>query len=151
MFEKAVALSPGEAIVMGNLADGYRLSGNKEKAQESYERAIGLAYKQLRVNPRDTTIVGSLALYYAKKGDPRQAKDFIKKARAIDHQDVYLIYISAVVDTIDNHPAEAVKELTEALEKGFSASDVELEPEFLALTSRPDYQAMMKRFTSKKH
>jgi serine/threonine protein kinase/tetratricopeptide (TPR) repeat protein len=151
MFEKAVALSPGEAIVMGNLADGYRLSGNKEKAQESYEKAIGLAYKQLRVNPRDTTIVGSLALYYAKKGDPRQAKDFIKKARAIDHQDVYLIYISAVVDTIDNHPAEAVKELTEALEKGFSASDVELEPEFLALTSRPDYQAMMKRFTSKRH
>jgi serine/threonine-protein kinase len=151
MFEKAVAMSPEDETVMGNLADGYRLSGNKEKAQATYEKAIGLAYKQLRVNPRDANVVGQLALYYAKKGDPQQAKDFIKKARAIDRSNVYLIYIAAVVDTIDNHPADAVKELTAALEKGFSPSDVELEPEFLTLAPRPDFQAMMKRFTSKKH
>ena len=150
MFEKAVAMSPEDETVMGNLADGYRLSGNKEKAQATYEKAIGLAYKQLRVNPRDANVVGQLALYYAKKGDPQQAKDFIKKARAIDRSNVYLIYIAAVVDTIDNHPEEAVKELTAALEKGFSPSDVELEPEFLTLAARPDFQAMMKRFTSKK-
>jgi tetratricopeptide (TPR) repeat protein len=135
---------------MGNLADGYRLSGYKDKAQATYEKAIGLAYKQLRVNPRDANVVGQLALYYAKKGDPQQARDFIKKARAIDRSNVYLIYIAAVVDMIDNHPEEAVKELTAALEKGFSPSDVELEPEFLALATRPDFQAMMKRFTSKK-
>jgi serine/threonine protein kinase/tetratricopeptide (TPR) repeat protein len=151
MFEKAVAMSPEDETLMGNLADGYRLSGNKEMAQATYEKAIGLAYKQLRVNPRDANVVGQLALYYAKKGDPQQAKDFIKKARAIDRSNVYLIYIAAVVDTIDNHPADAVKELSVALEKGFSPSDVELEPEFLTLTARPDFQAMMKRFTSKKH
>jgi len=151
MFEKAVAMSPEDETLVGNLADGYRLTGNKEKAQATYEKAIGLAYKQLRVNPRDANVVGQLALYYAKKGDPQQAKDFIKKARAIDRSNVYLIYIAAVVDTIDNHPADAVKELSVALEKGFSPSDVELEPEFLTLTARPDFQAMMKRFTSKKH
>src|SRR6266850_1029601 len=149
MFEKAVAMSPEDETVMGNLADGYRLSGNKEKAQATYEKAIGLAYKQLRVNPRDANVVGQLALYYAKKGDPQQAKDFIKKARAIDRSNVYLIYIAAVVDTIDNHPEEAVKELTAALEKGFSPSDVVLEPEFAPLASRADFQAMMKRFAAK--
>jgi eukaryotic-like serine/threonine-protein kinase len=150
MFEKAVAMSPDDETLTGNLADGYRLTGNKEKAQATYEKAIGLAYKELRVNPRNANVVGSLALYYAKKGDPQQAKEFVKKARAIDRSNVYLIYIAAVVDTINNQPADAVKELTAALEKGFSPGDVAVDPEFGPLQSRADFQSMMKRFTSKK-
>jgi eukaryotic-like serine/threonine-protein kinase len=151
IFEKAVEMSPEDQSFMGNLADGYRWAGNKDKAQATYEKAISLAYKQLRVNPRDANVAGLLALYYAKKGDPQKAKSFIQKARAIDHSDVYLIYIAAVVDTIGNQPADAVKELTMALEKGFSPGDVTVEPEFTPLQSRPDFQLMMKRFTSKKH
>jgi len=150
MFEKAVAMSPEDETLTGNLADGYRLAGDRVKAQATYEKAISLAYKELRVNPRNADVVGSLALYYAKKGDPQQAKEFVKKARAIDRSDVYLIYIAAVVDTIDNQPADAVKELTMALEKGFSPGNVAVDPEFAPLESRPDFQALMKRFTSKK-
>jgi hypothetical protein len=85
-----------------------------------------------------------------EKGDPQQAKQFIKKARAIDRSNVYLNYIAAVVDTIGSQPADAVKELTIALEKGFSLSDVEVEPEFGPLQSRPDYQSMLKRSAAKK-
>ena len=146
MFEKAVQLNPEDGTLMGNLADGYRLAGNKQKAEEAYAKAINLAYKQLRVNPRDTQAVGQLALYYAKKGDPQQAQEFVKKARAIDRQDVYLIYIAAVVDTIAGRQQDAVKDLSTALEKGFSVSDVEVEPEFVPLASRPDYQALLKRY-----
>ena len=150
MFEKAVQLNPEDGTLMGNLADGYRLAGSTEKAQATYEKAIMLAYKQLRGNPRDTQAMGQLALYYAKKGDPRQAADFVKKARAIDRQDVYLIYIDAVVDTIAGKQADAVKELSTALEKGFSVNDVEVEPEFAPLTSRSDFQALIRKFSQKK-
>lgn len=150
LFEKAVEMSPEDQSFMGNLADGYRWAGDKDKAQATYEKAISLAYKQLRVNPRDANVAGQLALYYAKKGDPQQANDFVKKARAIDRSNVYLIYIAAVVDTIAAQPADAVKELTMALEKGFSPADVAVEPEFAPLESRPDFQSMMKRFAAKK-
>jgi tetratricopeptide (TPR) repeat protein/TolB-like protein/predicted Ser/Thr protein kinase len=150
MFEKAVEMSPEDETNMGNLADGYRLTGNRDKAQATYDKAISLAYQALRVNPRDASVVGNLALYYAKRGDPQQAKVFIKKARALDRSNVYLIYIEALVDTIDNRPEDAVKELTVALEKGFSPGDVEVEPEFAPIRSRPDFQAMMKRFAAKK-
>jgi serine/threonine protein kinase/tetratricopeptide (TPR) repeat protein len=150
LFEKAVEMSPEDQSFMGNLADGYRWAGNKDRAQATYEKAISLAYKQLRVNPRDANVAGQLALYYAKKGDAQQAKDFVKKARAIDHSNVYLIYIAAVVDTIGGQPAEAVKDLTMALDKGFSPADVAVEPEFAPLESRPDFQSMMKRFAAKK-
>jgi tetratricopeptide (TPR) repeat protein len=150
MFEKAVEMSPEDANCMGNLADGYRLAGDKQKAQATYEKAINLAYKELRVNPRDASVAGNLALYYAKSGDLEQAKVFIKKARALDRSNVYLIYASAVVDTINNEPADAVKKLTVALEKGFSPKDVEVEPEFIPLRSRADFQSMMNRFTTNK-
>jgi hypothetical protein len=90
-----------------------------------------------------------MALYYAKKGDPQQAKDFVKRARAIDTSDAYLIYISAVVKTIGNEPADAVKDLGLALQKGFSVKDAGIEPEFAPLQSRPDYQALIKKYESK--
>jgi serine/threonine protein kinase/tetratricopeptide (TPR) repeat protein len=150
MFEKAVAMNPEDETNMGNLADGYRLAGDTSKAQATYDKAIGLAYKELRVNPRDAGVAGRLALYYAKKGDTQQATEFVKRARAIDGSDAYLIYISAVVKTIGNEHADAVKDLTLALQKGFSVKDASVEPEFGPLQSRPDYQALIKKYESKR-
>jgi tetratricopeptide (TPR) repeat protein/TolB-like protein/predicted Ser/Thr protein kinase len=149
MFEKAVEMSPEDETNAGNLADGYRLAGNTARAQATYEKAINLAYKELRVNPRDASVTGRMALYYAKKGDAQQGKDFVKRARAIDGSDAYLIYVSAVVKTIANEPADAVKDLSLALQKGFSVKDAGVEPEFAPLLSRPDYQALMKKYESK--
>jgi eukaryotic-like serine/threonine-protein kinase len=149
MFEKAVAMNPEDETTMGNLADGYRIAGNAAKAQETYDKAVGLAYKELRVNPRDADVDGRMALYYAKKGDTQQADVFVKRARAINPADASLIYTSAVVKTLGNQPAEAVKELGLALQKGYPFKDAAAEPEFAPLQSRPDYQALMKKFASK--
>jgi len=149
MFEKAVALNPDDEINTGNLADGYRLAGDTAKAQAIYEKAISLGYKELRVNPRDADVVGRMALYYAKKGDTEQAEEFVKRARAINQADAYLIYISAIVDTIGNQPAAAVKDLGLALQKGYSATDAAAEPEFAPLRSRPDFQALLKRYENR--
>ena len=150
MFEKAVELNPEDETTMGNLADGYRTAGNTAKASETYEKAIALGYKELRVNPRDADVAGRLALYYAKKGDIAQASDFIKRARAINPADASLIYNSAVVKTIGNQPAEAVKDLALAIQKGYSAKDAIQDPEFTSLHERPDYQALMKRYAGNK-
>jgi tetratricopeptide (TPR) repeat protein/TolB-like protein len=149
MFEKAVEMSPEDETNVGNLADGYRLAGSAAKAQATYDKAISLAFKELRVNPRDASVAGRMALYYAKKGDTQQAKEFVKRARAIDASDAYLIYISAVVKTIGNEPVDAVKDLGLALQKGYSVKDASVEPEFAPLLSRPDYRALLKKYESK--
>jgi len=150
-FEKAAEMNPGDEVMVGNLADAYRWAGQKDKANASYEKAIALAYKQLQVNPRDAGTMGHLALYYAKKGDTAQAKEFIKRSRAIDPSDVYAMYISAVVDTIANDPKSAVATLRTALQKGFAVDDIQAEPEFAPLRLSPDYQAMLKGFSQKSH
>jgi Flp pilus assembly protein TadD len=69
MFEKAVEMSPNDEWFVGNLADAYRWSGREDQARSTYDKAIALAYKQLQVNPDDTSTMGGMALYYAKNGD----------------------------------------------------------------------------------
>lgn len=150
MYEKAVEMNPGDEALVGNLGDSYRWAGQKEKAATTYEKAIALAYKALQVNPRSAGTLGRLALYYAKKGDPEQAKDFIKRARAIDKSNLDLIYSAAVVDTIAGQPADALKELRIALQKGYSAQGLANDPEFGSLQSRSDFQSLLKEFAAKK-
>jgi tetratricopeptide (TPR) repeat protein len=149
MFQKAAEMNPGDEALAGNLADAYRWAGQKDQANATYDKAIALAFKQLQVNPRDAGIMGHLALYYAKKGDTTQAREFIKRSRAIDPSDVYSLYISAVVDTIGNDPKSAIASLRAALQKGFPISDIESEPEFAPLRLAPDYQAIIKDFSQK--
>lgn len=149
MFQKAIEMNPDDEANTGNLADGYRLLGDSAKAQATYDKAISLGYKELRVNPRDSGVSGRMALYYAHQNDAQQAMDFAKKARAINPTDPGLIYNTAVIQTIGNQPAEAVKSLTEALKKGFSPDTAFADPELTPLHSRPDYEAVMKKYAKK--
>ena len=63
----------------------------------TYDKAIALAYKDLQVNPRAARLLGSLALYYAKKGDSAHALQFIHRARSIEPENISLLYEQAVV------------------------------------------------------
>src|SRR5260221_14648048 len=119
MFEKAVEMSPEDETNTGNLADGYRLAGNAAKAQATYDKAISLAYKELRVNPRDASVAGRKGLYFAKKGDTQQGKDFVKRAPAIDASYAYLIYNSAGVQTQRKEPPDCAKKFRPGPPKGF--------------------------------
>ena len=68
-FEQAAALNPNDAITMGNLADGLRWSGERDRALNVYATAISLAYKDLQVNPKDATTLAMVGLYQAKSGN----------------------------------------------------------------------------------
>ncbi|HTS13450.1 MAG TPA: tetratricopeptide repeat protein [Candidatus Limnocylindrales bacterium] len=145
-FAKAVELNPTDNVNMGNLADAYRWSGQKDKADATYDKAIELAYKDLQVNPRSSAAMASLALYYAKKGQSKQALDFIGRARTIDKQNVNVTYDEVVVDTLASRPDDALKALREALQKGYSFKDAKSDPELASLESRPGFAQLEKEF-----
>jgi tetratricopeptide (TPR) repeat protein len=147
MFEKAVEMNPNEQLTMGNLADAYRWSGQRDKANATYDKAIALAYKELEVNPRNAVTVGWLALYYAKKGNTTQALDFIRRARSINPSDVNLIYKEAVVHALADHPGTAFKALREALQKGYSLQEAKNDPELRGLQSRPEFAKLLGEFS----
>jgi eukaryotic-like serine/threonine-protein kinase len=150
MFEKAVELNPSEQALMGNLGDGYRWADQQEKANLTYKKAIALVSKDLQVDSRNSTLLGQMALYYAKSGDLAKARELLQRAKSISPQEFGLYYAGATVEAIANRPAEAIAELKKALEKGQPASDVEADPEFTSLRNRPDYQALIKPYSRKK-
>ena len=150
MFEKAAEMSPSDEGVIGNLADGYRWAGQQDKANQTYKKAIALCNKDLQVNPRNSSVLGQMALYYAKSGDPTKARDLLLRAKSISPGAFTLNYAGATMETIANKPAEAVAELKTAMQKGQPASEVETDPEFAPLRTRADYQALIKEYARKK-
>jgi eukaryotic-like serine/threonine-protein kinase len=146
MFEKAVELNPNDPTSMGNLADAYRWSGQRDKANATYDKAIALAYKELEVNPKDTDALGGLTQYYGKKGNTAQSLEFIRRARSINPADVDLIYTEAVVYTLANRPEDAMKSLREAFEKGHSVQEAQTDPELAALQGRRDFGLLVAQY-----
>ena len=148
MFEKALELSPNQEKAVSNLADAYRWSGQKDKADATYDKAISLAFKELEVNPRNTDPMAGLALDYAKKGDAKRGIDFITRARAIDKSDPELIYIQAVVENLSKEDAKALATLREAMEKGYPIQEAQSDPELANLQSRPEFKNIEQEFAA---
>jgi serine/threonine protein kinase/tetratricopeptide (TPR) repeat protein/TolB-like protein len=149
MFQKAVALNPNNHEYAGNLADGYRWSGEKDKAKATYQQAIQLALKALQVKPGDAATLGYLGLYYAKNGDAKRGLDFIQRARAIDQIGNDLLYQQAVVDTIAGQQDDALESLKQAFQKGYSAVLVKNDPEFQPLQMNPGFNKLLTQFSPK--
>lgn len=142
MFEKAVELQPNAEVFVGNLADGYRWAGQREKANATYDRAIGLALKALQVNPRDATTTGNLALYYAKKGDAASARQFMTRARSIDKTSADLLYDEAVMFALLHDADGAFDDLRRALKAGLPLSSIETDPDMRGLRADARFAAL---------
>ncbi|HEY3443812.1 MAG TPA: protein kinase [Paludibaculum sp.] len=144
-FERAVELNPKSHVDLGNLADALRFLGQKDKAGAVYDRAIAEGFKTLQVNPRDPKALSELGLFYAKKGDPAKAQDFLRRARAIDKNDVDLMYKLVVADALAGHGEDAVKGLKEAVAKGYPAREAANDPDLKSLQARADFQQIIKQ------
>jgi eukaryotic-like serine/threonine-protein kinase len=150
MFEKAVAMNPNEEYLVGNLADAYRWNGQQEKSLATYDKAIALAYKDLQVNSKNADTMGDLAGYYAKKGDRAQSIDWIGRARSIDPNSVNLLYQAAIVHALANRPDDALKDLREAFQKGYSTKQARMDPEFGSIQHRPEFAKLLVEFSTPK-
>ncbi|MFZ0462558.1 MAG: tetratricopeptide repeat protein [Candidatus Acidiferrales bacterium] len=150
MFAKAVQFDPNNELNMGNLADAYRLSGQLDKAQSTYQHAISLAYKQLQTNPQDADVMDHIAQYYAKTGNGQQADNFIRRARAIQPNAVDHIYDQAQINAILGRTDEALKLLGEALRKHYPADFAMADPDMANLRKNPQFAKLLKQYTSEK-
>jgi serine/threonine protein kinase/tetratricopeptide (TPR) repeat protein len=145
-YEKAVQLVPTSDMFVGNLAEAYDLVGQKDRAQATFEQAISLAYKDLRVNPRDAGTKGRLGLWYGKKGDAQQALKFIREARELDPNNVDLIYYQAQAFALSGDKTKALGALREAFQKGQPTPIALAEPDLQSLQKDPGFESLTKEF-----
>jgi eukaryotic-like serine/threonine-protein kinase len=150
MFEKAVALNANDTLTAVNLADSYRFSGQKDKAHAAYQQAVSLGYKELQTNPQNSDVMAQIALSYANLGQAQQADTFIKKARAIDKTSLDYIYDEVQIYALVGKTKEALDALREALEKHYPVDAVAADPNVDSLRSSPEYNDLIKKYSTKK-
>ena len=144
MFEKAVELEPQTYYLWGNLADAYRWTrGHNERAKATYARAIALAEQQLKVNPRDTDALGSLAQYQAKSGELDRARQSIGQALAIAPKDMEVQSMAAELYAVTGDQQKALDCLKNAVQSGYPRFEIEANPELGSLRKDPRYREIM--------
>jgi len=146
MYEEAIELGVGEDthVIWANLADSYRYTpGYSEKAPEAYQHAIQLAEKELEINPGDAQLRSSLAVFYAKSGDLKNALAEISEARRLAPNDVQILLDCVLVFEIVNQRDQAIQALQEYIERGGSIKEVRDHPDLSGLRADSRYQKLV--------
>lgn len=142
LLEQASVLGRDDPTNFSNLADAYFVTGQQDKAIFDYKKAIELAYQAFKLNPKDGQMLGSIAVNYAKIGDPQEAETFIHRARAIDPSDNQIAYDEAIIEQLAGRTPEALKALRESVKLGYPVRVAAHEPYFKSLRSTPEFQEL---------
>jgi len=142
--QKAVELSPASDTWLSNLADDYRWLGDRQKATETYDKAIQLAYKGLTVNPNDTATRLNLGTYYAKKGDFAQGLKFINEVLAKDSSDPNALYNAAIAHALAGEKDAALQALGKSIKAGYPPAFAKDDPDLRGLAGDPRFEALVK-------
>ncbi|MGD0303236.1 MAG: tetratricopeptide repeat protein [Candidatus Acidiferrales bacterium] len=149
-FEKAVALNANDTQLTVNLGDAYRALGQTDKAHAAYQQAITAGYKELQTNPADTTVLSAVALAYANLGKPQDAETFIARARAQDKKDVNLAYTEVQINALNGKSSQAMTLLEAVLADHYPAESAAVDPDLESLHSNPEFDKLIKKYSTKK-
>jgi serine/threonine protein kinase/tetratricopeptide (TPR) repeat protein len=143
-MQKAIALRPQKYDYWGNLADAYRMiPGESDKASMAYKQAISFAQKQLTVNPSDTEVLSSLALYHSRVGDAVGAQSYLRTALQASPNDVDILRIACLVHLEAGRKQESLNWLEKAIHAGYPREQLTANPELAILRSEPKFARLV--------
>jgi len=149
--QKAIALRPQKYDYWGNLADAYRMvRGEADKARMAYNQAISLAKKQLEVNPSDTDVLSSLALWHSRIGDLAGARKYLDAALQTSPNDVDSLRIACLVHLEAGEHQESLKWLEKSVRAGYPREQLLANPELASLRSKPEFDRLVNESVSYK-
>jgi serine/threonine-protein kinase len=144
VYQTAVELDPKNSELWGNLGDAlYWVNGARDKSMMAYQKAIALAEEQEHVNPRDSGLLGRLAVLYAMAGNSAQARKTIARALQLAPKDAELLNDAAIVAIRADNRDAAVGWLERAVAAGFSPSRIANNPLFDPLAGNRRMQALL--------
>jgi eukaryotic-like serine/threonine-protein kinase len=142
-FNEAIALSPNDALLYGNLGDAQTRLHRREEAHRAYEEAIRLHHQRLRVNPNDATVLARVAVIEAKLGQRTEAERHAARAVELMGQDGEIRYRSAVVHALNGRTDDALTELEEALRLGYSPAVASTDHDLAAIHGTPRFRELI--------
>jgi tetratricopeptide (TPR) repeat protein len=144
-LKEALKLDASDYQKWGNLGDSYYYGGDTKSASDAYRKAISMAEQQLKVNPRDASVLGDLGSYHSMLGDRKQALEYLDRSLELGKGDKELLLNAAVVYNNLHETGPALEWLGKALAAGYSRSVVATGAPFDNLHDNPRYQALMQQ------
>ena len=145
MSEKALQLNDKNYLVWGNLMNAYQALNQKEKADEARDRAITLLEETVKLKPQDAMTQGSLALFYAQKGQKDKALTRIQAALARAPENPNVLELAGeTYENLGDRP-HALEYIEKALQKGYSLDDLRSSTDLQGVLSDPNFRPNTKK------
>jgi serine/threonine-protein kinase len=143
MMEKAVEMAPKSEQLWGNLGDAYSCPpADQAKGTQAYQRALQLGQERLAVNAKDADVLGRVALYQARLGNPASLVN-IAKARQLAPENRQVVWHATLVYELAGKRDLALEALQAALKAGQAADEVRHEPTLAKLRADPRFTRLM--------
>ena len=142
MGEAALGFGQSEFanMIWGNLGDAYRFTpGNEAKANEAYGKAIELTEQALAVEPGNSRLRGSLAVYLAKTGETVRARDEIESVLRDKPDDNAIVLHSVIVYEVGGARQKALEAVREFVRLKGSMDEIVRDPFLAGLRQDPGY------------
>ncbi len=149
-FEQAVRLGPNDDKTWSNLGDAYRvLSGRKPAADDAFMQAEVLLRRLLEEQPGSLELRSRLVINSAKRGACEAVRAELGKIKDLASSSAAEMYRIAMAHELCGARDEALGALSQALEAGFSPTQVRDEPDLVFLREDVRYHQLMLQFTDR--
>jgi serine/threonine-protein kinase len=144
LFEKAIALNPGDYRAWSYLADIYqRQRVDPVKVRETYLKSISLGEALLTTEPRNTSLLADLGVMSAAVGDNAKSVRLVRQAAALDPDKGEILFMAGVAYELMKQRGEALKWIASALRHGYPLKSVERSPDLADLRTDRKYLAIV--------
>lgn len=145
IYEQAIKLDSLDYRPWGYLGQAYYWTpGKRERAQETFERAVRLGQERLRINPRDADAQILLAQFCAMLRRKKEAFDHLSQALSLAPDNPEFLAIAAVVHDQFGSRSAALTWVGKAVAKGYTKSHLDAYPELDNLRDDPKFQALIR-------
>lgn len=141
-FELAVQMNSHDSDRWHSLAAAYQWSNQRDKARAAFQRTAELAEVQLRTNPRDRSVLITLADAYSMLHQAQRARELVQKALALAPDDVSDMFQASVVYEQLGDRKRALEYIAKAVKGGYSRELIEKAPSLTQLRLDPGFQRL---------
>jgi serine/threonine-protein kinase len=143
-YEQSVKMDQHERYLWGNLGESYYWApGRRQESVAAYRKAITLGEEQLRVNPRNASLLSYLAVYHAMLGEEQAAWANLKPALALAAGNPEVQFNGALVANQFGDAGRAIAWLRQALAAGLQADQIRNSPNFDNLRTSKPFQELL--------
>lgn len=144
-FEYAIRYSDNDPLLWWNLGDGYYWApGRRADSVAAYEKCSALATQELKVNPKDSSMHGVLAICQAMVGQKDAAIEALNRGFHLAVDDPFLMFQAALIYNQFDEREETLRWLAKCRAAGYSSAKIRDYPNFESLHSEPRFHELLR-------